>query len=109
MFINLILASCGIFKKKFFNLIYVFPNYTGYNNDFKSFNNGRGGFHKRNDFRNNDRGNNGDQPSGFYRQKDYQQNDDFGNRGGYRSVSIFSFLFFSMTLILFKISLAYFF
>lgn len=60
----------------------------GYNNDFKPpFNNGRGGFNKRNDFR-SDR--NGDQQSGggFYRAKpDYQQNDDFGNRGGYRSVS----------------------
>lgn len=60
----------------------------GYNNDYKPSFNGRGGFQKRNDFR-NDR--NGDQQSGggFYRAKpDYQQNDDFGgNRGGYRSVS----------------------
>lgn len=61
----------------------------GYNNDYKpSFNNGRGGFQKRNDFR-NDR--NGDQQSGggFFRAKpEYQQSDDFGgNRGGYRSVS----------------------
>jgi hypothetical protein len=56
----------------------------GYNNDYKpSFNGGRGGFHKRNDFRNG----NGDQASsgGFYRANN---NDDFGNRGGYRSVSL---------------------
>ncbi|CRK97438.1 CLUMA_CG010827, isoform A [Clunio marinus] len=59
---------------------------SGYNNDFKPSFNGRGGFHKRNDFR-NDR-NNDQQSGGFYRAKpDYQQNDDFGgNRGGgYRS------------------------
>lgn len=70
-------------------LVMIFLNFLflGYNNDYKpSFNGGgRGGYQKRNDFRNN-----GDQPreprdqsGGFYR----ANNDDFGNRGGYRSVS----------------------
>jgi hypothetical protein len=60
--------------------------FLGYNNDFRPFNNGRGNYHnKRNDFRNDRNDRNGDQP-GIYRSKDYQQNDDFGNRGGYRSV-----------------------
>lgn len=67
------------------------PPILGYN-DFKpSYNNGRGGFNKRNDFRNDRNGDDRNMQSGggFYRAKpDYQQNDDFGNRGGgYRSVS----------------------
>lgn len=65
---------------------------SGFNNDYKPSFNGRGGFQKRNDFR-NDRNGDQQQSGGFYRAKpDYQPNDDFGgNRGGYRSVNFIHF------------------
>lgn len=65
-------------------------SFLGYNNDFKpSFNGGggRGGYNKRNDFRNGS----GDSQSsgGFYRAN--ERSDDYGSsRGGYRSVSAVS-------------------
>lgn len=68
----------------------------GYNNDYKpSYNNGRGGFHKRNDYRNDRNGDDRNMQSGggFYRAKPDYQNDDYGNRGGgYRSVSKVGFV-----------------
>lgn len=66
---------------------------SGYN-DYKPSFNGRGGYNKRNDFRNDRNGDQQQSGGGFYRAKpEYQQDDDFGgNRGGYRNVNSISLI-----------------
>jgi hypothetical protein len=74
------MSKSDIFKYK--NFLIDSKIFLGYNNDFKPSFNGRGGYNKRNDFNRNGSGDS-QSSGGFYR----ANNDDFGNRGGYRSVS----------------------